>query len=230
MDIAHRSLADFISLIRRKKPFAYSQWGDSEWQSVFGQQRGKDRNKHSYFPQMAVDLRMVLASRPGYLLGLPEEVQNLYGDNVKVWLGSQRLHDLAWVAGDAFKEASVLGELGPMVDALRAAPALVVVGPPHLAKLNKFLGYDEFVTVPPRNCYLAIKSLFRAVMGAAENLPTGSVVSISAGMPAKILVDMLSKKLKRHCVIDFGSVWDPYVGVMSRPYMKKMILPETACG
>jgi hypothetical protein len=223
VEVRERPLEHFVEMIRKKRPFSYSRWGDGEWKSVFGHSKGYDKDGHSYFPQMAVDLRLVLENRPEYMLGLPGEVQHFYGDNVKVWLGSKRLHDLDWVDADVFHDASSQGRFDEMITALREAPALVMVGPPHLSKLNKFLNYREFVTVPPKNCYLALKSMVRETLAVSDHLPQGTVISISAGMPAKLMVDQLHRRLgKRHTVVDFGSVWDPYVGVCSREYMKKM--------
>jgi hypothetical protein len=48
------------------------------------------------------------------------------------------------------------------------------------------------------------------------------LISISASMPAEIMVDRLYHKYGHlHTIIDFGSLWDPLVGVRSRSYMRK---------
>lgn len=214
MQVKERPLEDFIQLIRGGRPGAYSRWGDGEWKSIFGMTRGFDRDGHSYFPQLAVDLRAVLDARPPYSLGLPKEVQDLYGDNVGLWIERRGLLDLDWVEADALQEAARTGNLSNLIEALRDAPALVVVGPPRLANLKQLLGYREFVCVPPRNCYLALKSMLRETFAASEHLPVGSVISISAGMPAKLLVHELYKRFSsRHLILDFGSTWDAVAAV-----------------
>lgn len=228
MRVTDRPLADFVGLIQRGEPFALSRWGDGEWQSIFGQVRGTDAHGHAYFPQLAVDLALVLESRPSYLLALPREVDALYGDNVVSWLARRRLTDLDWVAGDVFRDASRAGRLGPLVDALNAAPALVLVGPPHLAKLKgPLLDYDEFVTVPPRNAYLAFKGVLRDTLAASESRPDGTVIAVSAGMPAKLLVHELHRRLgRRHQIIDFGSLWDYHVGAGANGHRRRARRPS----
>jgi len=47
------------------------------------------------------------------------------------------------------------------------------------------------------------------------------LISLSASMPAEILLDWLYRDYgKKHTIIDFGSLWDQLVGVKSRSYMR----------
>jgi hypothetical protein len=54
---------------------------------------------------------------------------------------------------------------------------------------------------------------------ALRQAPT--LVSISAGMSAELILDALYLRFgDAHSFVDFGSLWDPLVGVYSRKYMR----------
>ena len=62
---------------------------------------------------------------------------------------------------------------------------------------------------------------YRAVLAKVESETEPLLISLSASMPAEILCDKLYDRIgKQHTIIDFGSLWDPLVGVNSRSYMK----------
>jgi hypothetical protein len=96
------------------------------------------------------------------------------------------------------------------------------VGPPHLKKLkNNGLKYWDFIEIPPRNNYLVMDETYRSVLAKVESETEPLLISLSASMPAEILCDKLYDRIgKQHTIIDFGSLWDPLVGVKSRSYMK----------
>jgi hypothetical protein len=205
------------------EPTTFSRWGDGEWTAVFGRRRSqKNCDGHPFYPNMGTELRQVLLSRPPYVLGLQSLALSVLPE-IEPFLAQNALTDLDWIDADVFHHASQHGELGPLVRELRRRPT-VLVGPPHLhVPMKDVLGYVEHVIVPPQNCYLAVKDLAVAVLGALERLPPGSVAAVSASMPAKLLIAGLHRKVgQRHHLIDFGSVWDFYAGIRSRKYMKGM--------
>lgn len=216
------ALQTVIQHIKDKTPVTFSRWGDGEWYSVLGRRHGRNCDDHDYFPKMGKELRNVLLSRPPYVLGLQNLALKVFDGKIEKWLQDNNLVDLDWVNADVFHNASGQGKLEPLLQALRQAK-LVMIGPPHLAKLKKFLGYNNFVTVPPKNSYLAVTSLLHEIYSVLDLAPVGTVVSVSAGMPAKLLIDaMFNRYGHRHLLLDFGSVWDCYAGVKSRRYMQNM--------
>jgi hypothetical protein len=224
MQIEQRSLDAFISLIRSRQPFALSRWGNGEWDSVFGRTEGTNRSGHHYFPKMGSDLKDLLLSRPSYMLGMQNLALRLYEGQIESWLEEHGLDELDWINADVFHKASAKGRLLPLVEALREAPGLAIVGPAHLRKLENFLGFQEFVEVPLPDCYLSKDRTLKQVKSIAKSLPDGSVISVSAAMPANLMIDSIVKSPtgSRLLLIDFGSLWDPYAGVKSRSYMQTM--------
>lgn len=222
MEVKERPLDWFVRRIVEGTPTTFSRWGDGEWHSVFGRRDGHNCDGHNYFPKMGEDLKTVLTGRPDYVLGLQGLARRLWPGKIETWLEKSALHDLDWIDADVFHNASREGKIAPLLDALRSRP-LVLVGPPHLSRLQTFLGYREFVTVPPKNSYLAWERLVNEVSQVACILPRNSVIGISAGMPGKLIADRLHRRNgKKHSIIDFGSLWDVYAGVRSRKYMHGM--------
>lgn len=218
-----RTLEWFAARVAAREPTTFSRWGDGEWTAVFGRRRtARNCDGHPFYPKMGAELKQVLLSKPAYVLGLQNLALKVIPE-ITTWLEQNALHDLDWVDADVFHHASGSGTLGPLVDAMRTVP-VVLVGPPHLHQpMKDVLRYTEHVIVPPENCYLALKNLTTAVLGAMDKLPKGSVAAISASMPAKLLIDAVHKKTGgRHTLIDFGSVWDFYAGQPSRGYMRAM--------
>lgn len=231
-DLSHpewRHLDTFVDLIQKREPFAFTRWGDGEWWSILGRTEGQNVDGLAYDPALGEDLRRVLTDRPPYMLGLQDLALEIFAGEVEQWLTERALDELDWINAAVFHGASRDGNLGPFLDTLRAAPRLVVVGPPHLAALEPLLGYHTFVKVPPHDSYRAKDVLLTELVAIAATLPKGAVFSISAGMTANILIDALTKTNagKRLILLDIGSLWDPYAGVKSRVYMQDMaILPD----
>ncbi len=220
--VKERPLEWFIERIKNGEPTTFSRWGDGEWNSVLGRVHGKNCDGHEYFPKMGKDLKAVLLNRPRYVLGLQGLALRLWPGRIETWIANAHLHELDWVDADVFHDASRDGKLEALRDVMKTRP-FILIGPPHLAKLNKFLGFEHHITVPPRNSYLVWERLLTDVYACADSMPPGSVLGISAGMPAKLMVHKLHARYgKRHQVLDFGSVFDYYAGVASRRYMKGM--------
>jgi hypothetical protein len=218
-----RKLDWFVKRIAAKEPTTFSRWGDGEWTSVFGRRRqSQNCDGHPFYPKMGQELKAVLLGQPAYVLGLQNLALRVLPE-IPDWIAQNYLTGLDWVDADVFHHASGRAALAPLVAELRKVP-VVLVGPPHLHDpLKPVLGYVEHVIVPPKNCYLALKSLVTDTLGAMERLPAGAVAAVSASMPAKLLIDALYRKVgRRHSLIDFGSVWDFYAGQPSRGYQRAM--------
>ena len=217
------SLSDFVNKIQEREPFAFSRWGDGEWQSVLGRDTGTNCDRHKYFPQMGAELREVLTTRPQYMLGMQNfTLSGKLGPKVLKWLDEAGLNDIYWYNADVFHYAAIRNKLDSLIEILNTVP-VIVVGPDHLKRLKSTIPFLAFVDVPPQNAYLSLRRILRDTLSILEARTDYCVVSISASMPAEILIDRIAKTSvgKEHALVDFGSLWDPYVGVKSRSYMRK---------
>jgi len=204
-------------------PFTFSRWGDGEWRAVLRQNKkgGQNCDGHKFFPKMGVDLADVLIGRPKYMLGMQNFSMRVYGKSIQRFLERNNLTDLRWYTSDVFHHGAIYDGMQDILDAVNTRKVLIV-GPPHMKKLRKNgLKYWEFVEVPPKNNYLVLDETYRAIMAKVEGEKEPLLISLSASMPAEILADRLHARIgKQHTIIDFGSLWDPLVGVQSRTYMK----------
>jgi len=220
-----RTLDFFVDALRANTPFTVSRWGDGEWNSVLGKTHGKNCDGHRYFEKMGDDLRAVLLDKPAYILGIQRHALRIFKGRVEDWLATHGLTHLDWIDADVFHEASEKGELVELVKEMRQRPVMLV-GPPHLEQLQHYLGAHLFVPVAPLNSYLSLDQIHQTVTDKLAAMPAGTVVSISMGMPSKLLVHRLHARwAAQHTIIDFGSVWDVYAGVVSRKYMHRMTNP-----
>lgn len=170
---------------------------------------------------MGVDLANVLIGKPSYMLGMQSLATKLYGKSIESFLARYNLLDLRWYNSDTFHYGAIYGKLQQILDTVNARKVLIV-GPPHLKGLRKNgLTYWGFVEVPPKNNYLMLNETFKQIMSKIEREKEPLLISLSASMPANILCDRLHYRVgETHTIIDFGSLWDPLVGVKSRSYMK----------
>ena len=209
-------LAHFVSRLINGDPFSMSRWGDGEWNCVLGKQ-GQNCDRHQYFPKMGEELRDILRSKPPYALGLqPFAMQSDPGaEAIERWLADHSL-DLPWINADVFHIANHRRALAPFVFALHRRP-LVLVGPERLRHLYMYLKYAHFVSVPEKDCYLEKERILREVRRILDRLHDFPVVSFSASMATNVMIDELYRDYgDRVFLIDAGSLWDPYVGAVTR--------------
>jgi hypothetical protein len=223
--------ADIVEWIQSGTPFSLSRWGNGEWHSVFGRTKGRTTGRQDFGAGLGEALRAVLRSRPPYMMEL-KRWETVFGSGVDEWLTSEGLEALDWIAPDVLHRASIKGRIQRVVDALRQAPDFVAIGPDHLKRAQDTLGFRKLVKVPTANAFDAYHAIRRKAVKQAEKMPQGGVITLSAGMTAKVLVDDLYRQFgDRLIILDVGSLWDPYAGVLSRSYMragKGPVVPSTS--
>jgi len=218
-------LEEFTRRIQKKEPFTFSRWGDGEWRSVMGKKNGANCDGHPFFPEMCRELQQVLLSKPPYLMGMQQLAMREFGDWIRNWLEQANLGDIPWVESDVFHKAAHKGYLDPFVEVLRKRRT-VIVGPEHLMRAQPLLNFDKYVSVPTTNAYLEKQRIVKDALACVDDKSPYTIFSISASMPAEIIVDELWKEIgERHAIVDFGSLWDQYVGVKSRSYMRAGTAP-----
>lgn len=225
-EILKKPLSFYVELILKGQPYSFARYGDGEWASALGKRKRPQKNcdGHIFFQEMRDDLRGVLRclrddpETYDYMLGMQNMAMRMWGKQINEFLRRYGLQDRSWHNADVFHHASRKKQLGPLIEALKQR-SVVLVGPAHLGTLDKVFGYNEIVKVPRQNCYLQLDAILTATRKAINRCPKPVVVSISASMPAEIIIHRLYRTHGRHAfLIDFGSVFDPYVGVASRKY------------
>ncbi len=222
MIIQPTELSSWLDDIRNAdKPFTFSRWGDGEWRSVLNKGSGANCDGHTFFLDMGKQLSQVLQSKPVYRLGMQSFAMRLYGKSIKHYLNQHKLTDLQWYNADVFHYGAIYGKLIDIVSAVKTRRVLLV-GPSHLKSLPaKGLNFWKQIVVPSKNVFLHLKTIHVQIKEVLAAATEPVLVSVSASMPAEILIDWLYTDFgHKHTLIDFGSLWDQLVGVKSRSYMR----------
>lgn len=207
-----------LSLLNGPLPFSMTRYGDGEWACILGEEGG-NCDKCAYLPELRDGLIKTLKYYKPYYHCLltvatankPELVNYLVDHSIKV----------DWYNGDALLDASVAGKLLPFINILRQKDKKVVyVGPAKLLKLKSYFDIAKFVVIPERDCILEKQDIKDSVMEVCNTM-SPNIILFSAGMATNVIVDELYTKIGgKVTMIDVGSLFDIYCGVVSRSYAK----------
>ncbi|MEX2235346.1 MAG: hypothetical protein WD824_24495 [Cyclobacteriaceae bacterium] len=216
---ATRSYAVLLKKLENNETFAFSRWGDGEWESVFALRNENEANcdGHLYFSSMRESLHKILVSNPPYLMGMQKlAYHKLLGREIDSYLKNNGIFR-EWLNADAFHDASGNGQIKSFFTIL-AEKNVLLAGPAHLKKLTLF--HFEFCEVPGKNCWLERDRILRDIKEIIR-MKQPEVILFCAGMTSNWFIDELHGSF-RGFILDVGSLLDPYAGVNSRNYHKKL--------
>jgi hypothetical protein len=221
LDYREEPLDFYVRRLAAGAPFSFARYGDGEWNAVFGV-AGQNSDGHRYFPDMGERLRESLVHPGAYFHGIRLNVPFREARRIADFVRRNRIR-IPWYDAGVFHRANLAGALFPLVRQLRAMP-VVVVGPAFLRQLEtRLFPVAHFVEIPLHDCWLARDRIVAEVTAYAARRPHGVVYSFSASMAANVLIHDLHPRLgERNWLIDIGSVWDVYAGVLSRGYFERM--------
>ena len=217
MIIIEPGLQFYVDKLNADQKFSFNRFGNGEWDCIMGLWPNTRSKSQDFTPDLCAKLTEVVTAKPEpYYMALQNtaslERSGLL-HKVDAWL-SERSLTFQWHLGDVFHRASGFGELAPFVRAL-SAKRVVVVGPPWLLSLPFA---SILLPVAEHNCWDQVDELTKQLLSIRN-----AVISFSAGPTTKVLIDRLFPYIGDSCwLIDAGSLWDPYCGVNSRTYHRKM--------
>jgi hypothetical protein len=205
------SFESIVDKVRSREPFSFVRYGDGEWLFILDHSPALLRIIRETDSQVCEDLADTLRHWQGTVPGIQEQrylVRRGLWSRIDAWLAANHL-DLPWVWADVLHNASQHNRLGTLVDALRERQ-VTLVGPAYLSSLpfyHRHLVTDEF------SAHKQVDSLYQEL----QDLPATAIV-FCCSIAAKILIHRLHGR--GHLLLDCGSVFDPYAGVLSRKYMR----------
>ena len=205
---------DYIQLIKERTPFAFSRYGDGEWQNIRmdlypGSTHNCDGNE--YYPELGKRLEEIVSVKQDYYMAIQRP-------SVKNWPWLKDNYKQDWVDSDIFHEASEQSHLRAFFNVLETVH-VVYVGNRDLSKLP-FV--NTFIEITQNNCWDNYQRYLEEIKDRITN--EHKVFLFSAGMTANIFVHDLWQYNKNNSYIDIGSVFDPYVGKNTRSYHFKLNL------
>lgn len=206
----------FLKDIKSGKPFAFSRFGDGEFNAIMNK-RGNNCDGHNYYHDMGVELRAVLMRNrkavPNYHIGIQDMAKRQRA-------GEPDFDNLVmphYTNSNCFHKANIReGNLNRFFDALKGKD-VVIVGPEHLSQLDQF--QFRMILIPLKNCW---EFKPNALSQCFKNLRPGRVFLFCASMMSNVLIDYLWSIDNKCTYIDIGSALDPYVGKNSRSYHKNL--------
>jgi hypothetical protein len=208
------SFESIIDRVRSHEPFSFVRYGDGEWLLIMDHSPRLLQVIRETDDQVCEDLADTLRHWNGAVLGMQGTQDGSYlvrknlWSRVGAWITANHL-DLPWVWADVLHTASMNNRLGTLVDALRERQ-VTLVGPAYLSSLpfyHRHLVTDEF------SAHKQVDNLYQEL----KDLPATAIV-FCCSIAAKILIHRLHGR--GHLLLDCGSVFDPYAGVLSRKYMR----------
>jgi hypothetical protein len=214
-----------LSDLSAGRRFGFVRYSDGDWNCIVGKRGGITDQvagagyEHAYHPDLAAALLAALVSEPGYHVGIMDGLMQ-----PGAWWASQYVidymashPDLATCSSLILHHASRAGRLGEFFEALRGWP-VTVVSHAGMASMTPWLGEFEHVVIPEANCWRARSEIEPRIIEACR---AQGVALFSCSMPAKVWIRMAWESRCGATLIDIGSVFDPYVGRMSRGYMRE---------
>lgn len=188
----------------------FSRFGDGEWYAILGR-KGTNIDGCSYEPPgLSQDLRVAAISPPplvtnalqGLVRSKPELMREIRGVVPEVG---------TWPDADVFREAAKAGKHWELLERGRVC----LVGPVHLGKLGTLQ-----VVTPVRDAYHHRVTVMRKMWELRREVDT---FLLSCGFLANVVIHHMSKPLGPYVsLLDVGAIWDPWCGVVSRPWQKKL--------
>jgi len=222
MNIITPPLSWYVDRLINRQPFTLSRYGDGEWQSILGYTGGTTvADSYRYSMELRHALQITLA-RPhldaNYHYALAE--QSFIGTRsgeIEGYLDKIK-SPIDWHASQVMQEAFRAGAAFPLIDALRGLE-MIYVGPAPLLSLSKQLGFRRFVPVPQTDAFEQVGRIWTDTHELIIDKKP-DVIGFSAGAAANVLIWRLW--CEEVTLIDFGSMFDPIVGNLSRSWMKRV--------
>ena len=225
MDLVQHKLSYYINRLNNDEPFALSRYGDGEFAAMFGMS-GHNCDGHEYFPEMGEELRQTVEQPKDhdYEYGIVRIAYKVFGENrIMDWVNHNAGDaNITLTDGTVMVDASRMGRLYPLVECLRDK-RILYVGAPHLGEesLGKIFAVDTFIGVDPVNSYDQVDWLEETIRTVCTLEKEFDLIGFSAGPTTEILMWRLwDSMVPRTTMIDFGSLWDGFVGLPSRNYHK----------
>lgn len=219
--LAVRSLSidQFVGMIEHEPGFSFARISDGGFFCIMGR-KGVNCDGAAYSSQQATALIAMIRDTT-ITHGITSIA--LFATKAVEWLVE---HDLkvTWYDADVMNKASDEGLLYPFIKCLRKRRSMVV-GASHLDKLKGFPITNHVVCHATR-AFEEIDELEAEIIFRIDRHQPDTVL-LSAGQGASpTLVSRLHKEYPELVILDTGSLFDPYVGVLSRSGHKRRGLEE----
>lgn len=205
----------FLNLIRQNKPFSLSRFGDGEVLCMFHNHMKTNCDGSRFLTELIYPMKQIFVNEHPYYHCLLNCSFDINGDKFKAFI-DETCPDMPFYDGEIWSELSFDGRMTELCQVLdKHSP--VFVGGEHLLNTKYMYGFTDVshIVTPSVDSFTAIDDIMGKII---EKYNEGSRMFLfSAGYTTKILIDSLYPIFGGDTfMIDMGSVFDPYCGVLSR--------------
>jgi len=214
-----KTFDDLCNNISNDIHFAFSRYGDGEWNAMFGK-AGANCDGHVYFDDLGARLRDVVQSAPDYYLGMQSLAMKLAGGRINIFRDNIE-GDMEWIDADIMHRASIDGVFDRFFDSL-GGKKVFFIGPDRLSTIRSCINPVDYRSqeVPLVNCWQMNIEDIKAFASVHDDW----VFLFCASMATNVWIDELYNINSNNTYIDCGSVFDPYCGYHTRTYHKKLAI------
>lgn len=210
----------YLDLIKTSKPFSLSRFGDGEVLCMFHNgwlHENCDGSK--FLDELIEPMKQIFRNQYPYYHCILDCSFDLNGDKFTEFV-EQTCPDMPLYNGEIWQHLSFSDRITELVEALSLHQP-VFIGASHLSKVSKMnsIGDISHILTPDRDSYKSFNRIFDDCMKYHEI--GHRFFAFACGYTSKILIDTLFPYIGHDSfLVDFGSVFDPYCGVLSRDGMR----------
>lgn len=208
------SITQFVGRLETETGFCFARYGDGTFLSLRGSTGVNCDGAKINGDQAELIEKSIRDSSITHGIG------DLALSNTKAadWLEEKGI-DIEWYDCNVLHLASIRGELYPFIEILQKRRN-ILIGPKHLSRFRGF-PYYKIIFAHPTEAFYQVDQL-ETVAERAVDKHQANMVLISAGTAAPVLVSRLHRSHPEINVLDVGSLWDPYVGRLSRKVFRQL--------
>lgn len=219
--LKRQPLAHYVDAIRSGNPFSFARYGDGEWHTILGHIGMRNSNGCTFTQELCDALRHVLHKAHPYEHSILRVARRKLGPEIQNYIIDNEVR-IQWTLGDVILDASLKGGIFPLIKELRQR-RILYVGPKHCRRLDDigFFRYIDFIQPPPRNSIQVRHQLIPRIIKSVRQNKI-EVIGYSAGLASKVFIDDVYGILHGDIIqIDFGSMFDGYLNIPSRSYIRR---------
>ena len=200
-------------------PFAFTRWGDGEWDCIFKPGKRQNCDGHSYNSDVSIALlRTVTRKDDCHFRGMQQKALEMYSPSIMAFLTAMK--DTApWYEADVFHTMSEQITMELFFHWLEDRKVVWIGNEKDRASAGA-MGWQTIV-VRNRESWLDYSRVLEECLSVAEP----DVFLFCAGFVSKVVIgDMLPFVVPYNLtLLDMGSVFDPYWGRCTRKYHKNVL-------
>jgi hypothetical protein len=206
----------YLQLIKDKKPFSLVRVGDGEVLCMFQEIIHENCDGSRFLPQLIEPMKQVFRNQYPYYHCFLDCTFTYSAEKFTRFI-EEICPDMPIYHGEFWQDLSFTGRITELVETISEYEC-VFIGGSHFTNiplLHGFKTYPHHLPVPDKDSFLDFDRIIRDIL--YQYVAGKRMFLFSAGYTSKILIDTLYPHIGHDAfLLDVGSLFDPYLGRLSR--------------